>query len=265
VRNLASIGSPFGNMEYMSADDGELLVKGKARAARILVGGEEHISDLESWFSTSDLVSIKDGRYYHNGRKDDLVVGSNGENLNPTLIEPTLLVDGCTAVCLISDAEGDPLLLASAQGCYSVQKINEIYVSLDAAIRENGFGGMIKAVLTSQPIMEDGEFKVSRTKVRAKYLSGGFSIIDREHTDEHIAAALSDLEAEVAKCFAEALEKDAKEISVTASFFGELEGTSLDYYMLLGILKNKYSIELNESNMGKLLTVKDFCEYIRHS
>ncbi len=265
IRDLGSIGSPFGEMEYMRDGSGELLVKGKARATRILVGGDEYISDLDEWFHTKDLVSVRDGRYYHEGRMDDLLVGSDGENLNPTLIEPSLCVAGCSAVCLIGDGEHKPMLLASAQGCYSTAKVNAIYASLDAAITAAKLEGSIKkAVLTTDPLMEDGDFKISRKKIRDKYLSGGFCVIDRERVSEHVEAAIDGLEREVAECFAEALDRDADSISPTANFFTELDGSSLDYYVLLNIVKNKYSVEISESEREELATVRDFCDHIRH-
>ncbi len=265
VRNMGSIGSPFGSMEYMRDGSGELLVKGRARAAIILVGGDEYISDLDEWFHTNDLVSVKDGRYYHEGRMDDLLVGSSGENLNPTLLEPSLCVAGCSGVCLISDGERKPMLLASAQGCYSVEKINYIYSALEAALLAEKLESSVrKIVLTTDPLMEDGDFKISRKKIRNKYLSGGFCIVDKESADKHIEAALDGLEKEMAQCFADALERDADGISPTANFFTDLEGTSLDYYVLLNTVKNKYSVEISESDKEQLATVRDFCEYVKH-
>lgn len=265
VRNLASVGAPFGQVEYMRDDSGELLVKGRSRASRILVGGDEYISELDQWFHTNDLVRVKDGRYYHEGRADDLLVGSNGENINPTLIEPLLCVKGCSAVCLIGDAENKPLLLASAQSCYSVARVNMIYEALDAAVIENKLESSVKRiVLTTTPLLDNGEFKISRKKIRDKYISGGFNTVDRERVNEHVEAAIDGLEREIIECFAEALERDADTIAPTASFFGELEGTSLDYYVLVGIIKNRYAVELSENARETLVTVRDFCELIRH-
>ena len=73
---------------------------------------------------------------------------------------------------------------------------------------------------------------------------------------------LSDLEADVRSCFATALEKQVDDISPDASFFLDLGGSSLDYFMLLNLLKSKYGIALPSSDEEKLYTVRDFCNFI---
>ena len=88
-------------------------------------------------------------------------------------------------------------------------------------------------------------------------------MIDRERVSEHIDAVISELEREVTACFASALERDADDIGADDHFFRDLGGTSLDYFMLLEILKSKYAIEITESAKEKLFSVRDFCEYIK--
>ena len=264
VLNSASVGAPFGYTEYRRDESGELLVRGRTRAARIFEGEKTRETDYDEWFRTGDLVSIRDGRYYHEGRKDDLVIGSSGENLNPTLLEPLLKVPNCDAVCLISDKNREPVLLASIQGCFSQARICEVFDSLARAVSEAKLDRSITNIrVTSDALMDADDIKVSRYKVRKKYLSGAFRMIDRERVSEHIDAVISELEREVTACFASALERDADDIGADDHFFRDLGGTSLDYFMLLEILKSKYAIEITESAKEKLFSVRDFCEYIK--
>ncbi|MBQ9807125.1 MAG: non-ribosomal peptide synthetase [Clostridia bacterium] len=264
VLNSASVGAPFGYTEYRRDESGELLVKGRTRAARILEGDEIRLTDYDEWFRTGDLVSVRDGRYYHEGRKDDLVIGASGENLNPTLLEPLLKVPNCDAVCLISGKDHEPVLLASVQGCFSQARICEVFDALARALADAKLDRSITNIrVTSDALMDADDIKVSRYKVRKKYLAGAFRMIDRERVSEHIDAVVSLLEAEVTACFATALERDADGIGADDHFFRDLGGTSLDYFMLLEILKNKYAVEITESAREKLFCVRAFCDYIK--
>ena len=265
VLNRASIGAPFGHTEYKLTDQGELLVRGRTMSSRICVGKDESITDFDKWFSTKDLVSCTDGRYYIHGRVDDLIICANGENLNPSLIEPSLKVNGCEAVCLFRGADGAPVLIATVAGCFSQAAITEIFELIDKALVETKLEATVsKVCLTFDGLMGANDFKVSRRKVREKYLAGGFNIIERGSIGKKIEEMLSDLEKEVIVCFATALERDPEEISPNANFFLDLGGTSLDYFTLLGLLKDKYGISLPSDESGKLFTVCDFCEFIKN-
>ncbi len=263
--NSASVGAPFGYTEYRVTDSGELTVRGRTMASRILTGDEERVTDFDAWFATKDLVSVNNGRYYINGRVDDLIICANGENLNPTLLEPALKVEGCDAVCLFALPGGVPVLIASVLGCFSQTQFNAIFDRIDKALVETKLEKTVsKVVLTSDGLMGANDFKISRRKVREKYLSGGFNLIERESIAEKIEEMLSDLEREVIECFAAALERNPEEISPSANFFLDLGGSSLDYFTLLGLLKDKYGISLPDADKEKLFTVRDFCEFIKN-
>lgn len=264
VLNTASIGAPFGYTEYRRDESGELLVKGKTRAARIMQGDSVTVTDYGEWFRTGDLVSVRDARYYHEGRMDDLVIGAGGENLNPTLLEPQLKVPNCDAVCLISGADREPVLIASVQGCFSGTRLEGVFNALDGALSDSSLAGCIKTVfVTSDALMEPGEIKISRHKVRKKYLAGNFRHIERERVSEHIDSVISELEREMTALFAEALERDERDVGADDHFFRDLDGSSLDYFMLLELLKNKYAVEITESAKQCLFTPRDFCEYVK--
>lgn len=264
VLNTASVGAPFGYTEYRRDDSGQLLVKGRTRAARIMQGDSVIVTDYDEWFHTGDLVSVCDARYYHEGRMDDLVIGAGGENLNPTLLEPRLKVPNCDAVCLISGADREPVLIASVRGCFSGARLEGVFDALDGALKAANLDKTIKTVfVTSDALMEASEIKISRHKVRKKYLAGGLRHIERKRVSEHIESVISELQSEIIACFAEALEREASEVGMDAHFFRDLEGSSLDYFMLLELLKNKYAVEITESAKQSLFTPRDFCEYVK--
>lgn len=103
-----TIGKPFGQMQCR-IQDGEILLKGPsvmkgyykdpAATARVLRDG---------WIHTGDLgYCDADGYYYITGRKKNVIILSNGENVSPEDIEDILM--GCEAIreCLVwGDGKG---------------------------------------------------------------------------------------------------------------------------------------------------------------
>lgn len=264
MRNTGAIGTPIGDTEYLCDATGELLVRGRVRAARIYQGDSVTETDFDEFFHTNDLVRLSAGRYYHEGRRDDLIVGADGENLNPTLLEPMLSVAGCEAVCLFPGATGEAVLLASVPAHFTEARCAEVLTALDTAIAKAGLSATVRQVhVTASPLIEKGEIKISRRKVKAKYEAGAYALLDRRVTDASEESASDPLVREVTAFFAEALGRDAATVSPSAHFFRELEGTSLDYFTLLDLLKSRYSIDRFTTERGGLFTVNDFCAYIK--
>ncbi|MBR5139701.1 MAG: AMP-binding protein, partial [Clostridia bacterium] len=118
IANSASIGAPFGFTEYSISDDGKLLVRGKTRASRIMQGSKITEADYSQWFNTGDLMRCEGGRYFFDGRSDDLIVGDDGENLNPLIAERELAINDVDSLCLTKNKDGITLLV-SVPGIFS--------------------------------------------------------------------------------------------------------------------------------------------------
>ena len=263
VLNLGSIGSPFGNTEYSVSESGELLVRGKAMPSRIIIGTDECLTRSHEWFHTHDLAKEKDGRYYLLGRQDDMIVCENGENINPVLVERRLKTDGVDEVCLVNDDKGQPLLIVSAPGCFSVEKLTAISNSINNAIARERLDGEIKhIVITTDRLLADNEFKISRRLVAERYCSGKLHILEPGKLGDQGDKLLSELERRVIACMATALEKPACEIGTTDDFFTVLGGTSLDYCTLINLIRSNFDTDLPIDGDDRPITVRDICNYI---
>ncbi len=266
VRNKASIGYPIKCTEYSISEKGELLVRGRTMASRVLQNGEEKVTDFDEWFNTHDLVTREGDRYYLHGRRDDLVVCENGENLNPEIIEKALYVNGVNRICLFADKNGTPTLIISIIDCFSEDKLKHIYADVLEKLRENKLNDEIKnVVVTTDKLLMGGDFKLSRKKVAKRYEEGVYNIVDLQHTDKYIQQKISELEGRVIACFAEALQIDASEIGVNDDFFTDLGGSSLNYFALADLLKENFGTDVSTTESLNLTTVKAFCEYIENN
>ena len=90
--NLDSIGRPGYLMEANLAD-GELLLKGPSLCAGYYKNPEETSRTfINGWYHTGDLAEVdEEGMYYLTGRKKNLIILSNGENVSPEEIEQKII------------------------------------------------------------------------------------------------------------------------------------------------------------------------------
>lgn len=261
--NSLSIGKPFTEVEYR-IENGELQIRGKTRAARILQGGVETQVDHDEWFATNDLAREENGSYFIEGRRDDLIIGVSGENINPNLSEAAMQIQGADEKCLFKSVQGEIVLLISAKRCFSADDYNAVYDSATQAIKACKLEGEVqKIAVTCDPLLEGNDFKVSRQKIAKRYAQGEFRLLSAD--SELSQEVLSRLETDVQAMVASVLGKSPDEIGVTANFFLELGGTSLDYFALADEVKNKFNASLPYENGETLATVKAICQFLKNN
>ncbi len=265
MRNQGSVGAPFGCTEYSLSDSGELLVRGKTMATRVMQNGEDKQTDFGAWFNTRDLAVCKDGKYYLQGREDDLIVCKNGEKINPELLESSLKVSGVEDLCLFTDGQGKPTLLLSVTNCFSAEKLRFVHAEALKALEKAQLKDEVQNVaLTMDKLLEGNDFKVSRKKIATRYKEGKFNLINYQQAEAYTQQLLSALEKELCACFAQVLQTDVKEIHTNADFFTDLGGSSLDYFALIDTIKNQLNVELAISEDERLSTVEQFYQAIKN-
>ena len=261
-RNKASIGQPFGHVSYQITPEKELLIKSNAMASRIVAGQTIQVTDYSAWFSSRDIAREDNGFYYLGGRGDDMIVCENGENINPVLTEPKLRVDGCREVCLFKSRQDGPVLLAYAPDCSNNDALQQLTDALRQALKNAKLADAVrKIVVTSTPLMESSEFKLSRGKIAKKYDAGKFFVLTPQNMEDHRQRVQSAMEIHLRQLFAEALSKNPEEIGTTDDFFNDLNGTSLDFFMLKDLIKQHYHIDIATEEQAPT-TVQSCCRYI---
>lgn len=258
------VGSPMTYAEYTIDPSGELLVRGKVLAKYILSDGKKTFRG--DWFHTNDLAVCENGHYKLLGRKDDLIISSGGENLNPNLIEGLLRPSSGAEVCLIGQKSGNatlPVLLVSVNRYISAQKLDELDAELKQKIANAGLSGEIhRIVYVEGALMLPDEFKLNRLRLSRACSEGTLTVIDPKTRSED--AVVDELTAQVRECFATALGKAEADISPEADFFLDYGGTSLDYFAMLAKLRDEFDLPFPMEDSG-LRTVRQISEYIHSS
>ncbi len=257
--NNGTVGKPLSSLQYKIGPDGELLVSGKTMARYIIENGQKIMRP--EWFHTHDLTVTEHGHYQILGRMDDLVIGSDGENLNPNLIEERFRYPGLNGACLI-DASG-PVLICAVSKQISRDTFDTTMQWVRDRIHTEGLSGKItRLFFTSDPLLEEGAFKVNRRRVRERFLGQELHLIDAD-TFRGQASSDDALYEEVRGALAKVLGKRTEEIAGAADFFLDLGGTSLDYFALISALREEYEIQFPLSEGNTITTADGFYEYIR--
>ncbi len=96
--------APWNQVEIL---DGEILVKGRNVACGYLGEQDGKIQEEDGWFHTGDLGEIDpEGFLFLKGRKKNIIILENGENVNPEELERELLKCSSVKETLVYAEEG---------------------------------------------------------------------------------------------------------------------------------------------------------------
>lgn len=260
ILNDCYIGKPMDGMEYRINADGELEVKGKAIARYIIEDGEKKIIN-QGFFQTHDLAVCDNGHYKILGRKDDLVIGYSGENLNPNLIEPELKLADVNEVCLIGARDGAqvvPTLVFSVNRFISAEKLSALDANVKKKLEEMHLSSEIRKILyVSDKLIVGDEYKLNRIRLRQQLEDNAFTPVTPISEDDGLQ---DELAARLKEFFSAALNCPADSISDQSDFFLDCGGTSLDYFGMISAMETEFSIKLpTEQNLS---TVAEFHRYL---
>ena len=269
-RIRGSVGKPFDSVEYR-LEDGTLFVRGDSTCSRIVDSdGKTFVINKKEWFDTRDSAEAdRDGYYYIRGRKDDVVIGENGEKIDPDLIEKRCLFTTVNNFSAL-DLDGKlTLIFEIPRGAGELKKkaiAEEIGEALEA-LKRDGFA-IGQVFFTFDPLHSENAIKVSRTVLKAQIARGGVTLRPigelktyTDLTDEQLCA---DTRKGVREVFAETLGIEESAIKDDMHFIFDLGGTSLDYCTVLIKLQNKFGVEFSFDKQS-CASAREFAQYIMNT
>ncbi len=263
IRNEGYVGQPFSSVTYKLSEDGSLLVSGKSIARYIIERGE--IIPRSEWFDTKDMAECVNGHFKIMGRKDDLIISENGENLNPCIIEPLLSDDTDYQLCLIGveqDRMTTPVLLVYAGRHISIERYSIVRGKLVKKLQENQLSSFIRKIeFVNDPMMLPEDIKINRSRLRMQYAKGELSVYSPEQSSD-TARQCNRYTDYVRELFAAAFDKPADAFGVETDFFMDEGGTSLDYFALITKIQEDHRISFPASQEKTLTTIYDLSTFI---
>jgi len=259
--NSGSVGEPLPSVEFKIVNN-ELLVKGASSCCKIL-NNNEQVSDC--WFKTGDVVREKKNHFYIIGRVDDLIVGSDGENICPDEIESKIKIEDAKVVLLSLKKEtSKTVLIVSVNKYFSNNKILEIKNKLFESLSNNNIGKIIDEIyFTFDSLLQGKDIKISRKNLIKRIEEKSLTLTDITEIENRTNNVInSDLEKEIALIFEDLLNKKLTKQEYALNFFYELGGDSLLYFSIVEMVKTKYGISLPLDNES-IVSVYGICSYIQ--
>lgn len=275
LRNLNSIGKPFEGVRYRLDENGVLSVKSASACSKRMIDGI--VIPMEEWFETGDVLEEKNGRYFILGRLGDVVIGANGENINPDVVEQAFDVHEALNFSVLGMEKN------SGGGSQSKEEVLSMVVSLPADITEEEVHTLMQRI-----IAENGTLPVSHQvrdfyftydaimpetaiKVGRKYLLRGignnsikltpfseFKI--NEALKEEKKALHSPVAERVREIIAEGAGVKPEEVGDDDHLMNDLGCDSLTYYGILIKVCNVFGIEVEGPTAGSYYTLRDIVE-----
>ncbi len=247
-RRVRSVGKPLPGQQVLIAEDGEVLVKGpnvfpgywknEAATAAVLQDG---------WYRTGDLGYLEDGYLYLKGRKKDLIVLSDGQNVYPEDIEQVLVhQDGIADAVLLGITEGADVRLHAVftesepgSAATAVRLANE---KLDARQQVLGW-----SVWPDEDFPRTHTLKVKRPLVEAfvKEHKREPSSVPQLLTDDPLLALIA------------AVKKTDEPLTEASNLGGDLGLDSLSRVELLSGIEDEIGVYVDDTDVGPQTTVAE--------
>ena len=262
------VGEPMKSVEYKLTAEGNLCVRGRTIASVVFENGHKRNVGRDEWFDTNDMAECSDGQYRILGRRDDVVISSTGENLNPNIIEQRFMLDGVCGACLIGaekDGKKQPVLIISTDKFIRGMEYRELKERVLAETVTAGIGSELKdIVFTTDELLGSDDFKLNRRKIRAKYEAGGFTGIKNDgETGDGMMVTDDAMALKVREMVASAIDRETGEVGYESDFFIDLGGSSLDYFSMLCEIEEEFGISIPDETGTGLRSVRKICEYIK--
>ena len=254
-RNKNSVGHSLESIEYKISDEGTLMIKGTSVSSKIMIDGV--VQPKDEWFDTKDVAALQDGYCFISGRAKDVVIGANGENINPDVIEQMIVLkEHVNLSCFgMPDESGDEVLSVVVQlgkdadeemtkNIYS--EIRSINDGLPSGFKIRDF------YFTNDPIMSPTAIKVSRQYLLRGISSGDIKLVPMnsyvpEKKTEAVSCDPVILDA-VMEIIADVLECDKNSIKPDSDIMLDLNATSLQFFAVIAEINKRYQVETYSCN-----------------
>ena len=268
ILSSGSVGETFPSVSFKIGENNELFIKGESIASKLIIGEKE--TELnDTWYPTGDIARVQNGKYFIDGRIDDLIICENGEKLQPDLAESKMNISGAECFCIIPhnvSGQTRPVLLVELKRMSSQKTALGVKDNAAKEILRLNLSGVISQIyLTTDKLISGDDIKVNRRQIKKLFESGEINIISCDTGSFSIDEKTLDSELliKLKKCFAEAANISEETISGNSDFFLDLGGTSMDYFTLLSLIKRSFDIKLPPAELPPITTVNSFGEYIK--
>jgi long-chain acyl-CoA synthetase len=264
-----SAGKPIPGVEVKISDDGEVLARGLNVMKGYLNRPEttSQVIDSEGWFHTGDLGNIQEGHLYLVGRKKEMIVLSNGKNINPADIENEIMKEARLIQELAVTEYNNHLVAVVYPDFEAVKEANitNIKETLKWEIidKYNVNAPKYRKILDIKIVKEELP-KTKLGKLRRFKLNDLISGSEVKEEQKYLENISPEVETKEYK----AIEKYLKEyqgvdIKPDSHLELDLGLDSLDLVEILSFIDASFGVEIKEEEFARVGSIEDLCNLIR--
>ncbi|SJZ37352.1 long-chain acyl-CoA synthetase [Cetobacterium ceti] len=270
-----TVGEPIPGISVKIADDGEILVKGRnvMKGYYNLPEATESAIDEKGWFHTGDLGQMEGPALKIIGRKKEMIVLSNGKNINPVDIENEIL-------------QGTDLIEELAVTDYDNHLVAIVYPKFDL-IEERGISNIKEALkweiidkynvtapkyrkILDIKIVKEELPKTKLGKLRRFMLKDlldgetlGKDSMEKPKENENIEPIKEPKSEEYIRVKEYIKKSHDVEVYPSAHIELDLGLDSLDIVELISFVESTFGVEIHEEDFAKIKTVDQLCNFIK--
>ncbi len=267
---IGTVGKVIPGVEVRLTEDGELLARGRNVFKEYYNKPEATLEakDAEGWFKTGDLATIEDDYITIVGRKKEMIVLSNGKNINPVEIENEI-IQGTDLIKEIAVIESKGHLLSLVYPDFALIKergISNIAEALKWEIVDsyNIKAPAYKKVLEIK-IVKDELPKTKLGKLRRFMLKDVLKDLEEGRAKEKVVEKREGEWLTVEFTTLEDYLRQEKGIDITPNDHIEIDLglDSLDIIQMNSFIEKTFGFTIKDEEAVDLKVIKDITAYIR--
>lgn len=269
---IGTVGTTIPGVHAKINDDGEIVIKGRnvMKGYYNKLSATQEVIDDRGWFHTGDLGKIENGYLTIIGRKKEMIVLSNGKNINPNDIENEVF-KGTDLIKDIAIIDYNNHLLALIYPDFErvkERKIINITETLKWEIIDsyNVKAPTYRKILEIKIVKEELP-KTKLGKLRRFMLKDFLKNQENNNTNEKKEIIKKDnpeYETKEFKALAKYMLKE-HELDITPESHIEIDLglDSLDIVEMNAFIENTFSFTVDEEKASEIKVISEICEYIR--
>lgn len=238
---------------YFNKGLGELVISNPSTCVHIINDNCEQQSTAKkvlNFINTGDLVEVADSKIFINGRKSDIIISSNGENIAPAELEKQFdFLKNCTVQYTVIGLNEFPVLVVVLEN----NKNNIIRKKdiINKVIKKNKemvlYKRIVSIYFTKTPLPLTQSCKIKKIFLKEQIINNKkdyekVSLINKQFSTFTLKSIVEDLR----NFFAEYLNLSTDKIKNESLIIEELGVNSIVMAELLIYIEEKYKIEIDE-------------------
>ena len=273
-RNRGSVGKPLHGVEYKLLD-GELLVKSPYLHIARFENGKRipKAVDEEGFFHTGDMAEFdEDGYVFIKGKKKDVVIGANGENIYPDEIETKFAsianIDNLAVLGTKEKNEELLTLVINVKEGLSKEETMKLESDIGETNQTLPYAMQVRrCYIAKEPLPLNASMKIKKYVLKEEIESKPDNFIKLSSDvnvsfDEYDEKEVQEIIEHIISIIADVLFIDKESIAPNSNINVDLNGDSFSYMSIVASIESEFNVKVPSEMIGRLSSASQFALFI---